>query len=184
MSSIIEFDGAKLIEKSLGAMPDQVDRAVRFAIKKTIKTTAKNIEKDIVNEYRLPSSFKEKRVKSSSRGLKGDVWVGGYSIAAWKLGTQRQTKKGVKAGRYLFRGGFMATMDNKHTHGFRRKKTTTRYTANRPRTSIPNLGIEHLKIELPKIEKIVRRHEIAAQKELETLFAQELQSLQQGNVLR
>lgn len=183
-NSLINFNGAKLAIDSLNAMPDQVDRAARIAIKATVKSAEANISRDITRQHRLPNSFKLKRVIASDKGLKGSVWVGASDVEAWKLGKQKQSKGGVRAGRHFFKSGFLATMASGHTSGFKRKNSATKWTKGRSRTSSPNLGIEHLKVKLTKIDQIVKRQENAAQKKLENIFARELQQIQQGNTLR
>lgn len=183
----IVFDGAKLAEKVIGALPDHVDRAARKAISLTVRSAKENIGRDIIRQHRLPKSFKQGRIIATEKGvntLSGSVWIGGNAVHAGQLGALKKNRKGVRAGRHFFKGGFVAKMRSGHTGGFKREKTATRWTKGRPRTSSPNLGLDPLVVVLKNIEKIVSKQRVVSAKRLEKIFIRELKALQRGQVLR
>lgn len=181
--SEIRIEGTKLVEKFLLENKDRVDRAARIAVSSTVKSSQENIERSIIRQHNLPSSFKKKRVFSSSKGLKGNVWVGGFSVKASVLGRLRQTRRGAGAGRHFFKGAFLSTMRSGHEGAFRRKKVTTKWTAGRPRTSSPNLGVDEVAVELTRLQRIINRQRIAADKKLESIFIREMEKSNRGQVL-
>lgn len=182
--SEIRLDGVKLVEKFLSSSKDQVDRAARVAVSTTVTSTEEKIERNIIRQHNLPSSFKGKRAYSSVRGLKGNVWIGGYPVKASVLGRLKQTNRGARAGRHFFKGAFVSTLRSGHVAAFRRKQTATKWTPGRPRTSSPNLGIDEVAVELTKLDRIVNRQRIEAEKRLERIFIREMQAFERGTVLQ
>lgn len=173
-NSYIEFKGADLLISAFKDNPKKIVRAAQISITGALSSASTKISRDIVRQHRLKQSFTKSRVFTNIKEMKGTVWIGGYSVKSKDLGVNKRSGKGIRAGRYFFKGGFLATMSSGHQGAFKRKKVGTRWTKGRPRTSSPNLSIEELSVNLTKIERIVQRQQLSANNVLQKIFAREM----------
>jgi len=125
--------GFRGYQKFLKSLPAQVNRAQRRSIIKTLKWGGSFVARTVAIQTGIPLKLLTKgggkrdgvRVRYSFpklKEIKGTAWIGGSPIKAAYVGKlkQREDEAGARAGKYFFKGGFIARMKSGHTGIFKR----------------------------------------------------------------
>lgn len=160
-----------------------VPRAQMRALNATAKRTRTHTVRELAREKALPQKPVRDRVKhfkASLRVLVASVWVGTKkhipieSLPGAQFVLSGKHRGKLKAGRISVKP-FRATMPSGHSGLFVRKLPGQRRTDGRPRSSPPNLPIEHPVIRLqPEAAEIIERQ---AGKQWREYFPRELRRL-------
>ena len=126
----VDVKGLDDVIKQFNAVPGQIKRARKRAIKKTVKQIVNKGRKAMADEHHIPQKVLKKsgnyggRVLSSTSrsGAGGSVWFGNNPIKSGYLGRLRDAPShgGAFARDFYFKGGFIATMRSGHTGIFAR----------------------------------------------------------------
>lgn len=115
----------------LAAKPEQVERAERRAVSKTLKWAGRFVATTLSHQNRVPLKALTKGGASGSgkrirfhlpRGFEneGSVWIGTQPVKASYVGKVRQLKKGARSGAHFFERAFVASMKSGHAGIFKR----------------------------------------------------------------
>ena len=130
----VSVEGLDETIDSFDALDAQIDRASNRAKNKVAKWAARQVARAIAADDQVPlrSLYKnqgrthrhKKRVQFllADRGRSGyaAVWVGYNPIKAAYIGKLRQQRRGARAGKHFYEGGFLATMRSGHQSVFKR----------------------------------------------------------------
>lgn len=114
------------IVSSIKALPDQVNRASMFAINRTAEWLKSSVAKEISAQKRIKLKVIRDRLKitkANKNQLSARINANMWALKGKDLGNMSQTPLGAKAGKYMFKGAFVATMKSGHKGVFRRKTT-------------------------------------------------------------
>lgn len=96
-----------------GALPDQARIAAKRALKRLRKHIVTTSKRETAAEAKVPQKALTNRYKGDPPDEKGlTIWAGCWNIEPSRVGTPRQTKAGVRVGRWFFPGAFLAILAN------------------------------------------------------------------------
>ncbi|MFH1493744.1 MAG: phage tail protein [Pseudomonadota bacterium] len=112
-----------------GAMPAQAERATKRALTLTAKWIDTQGSRAIAKASGVPLKALKRgkgvgrvRIKSpSASALRASVWFGLMPVKAAYVGKLSQLKKGARAGKHVFPGGFVGRMPSGHIGIYLRK---------------------------------------------------------------
>lgn len=160
----VQVEGIEDVLSRFDALPKEMNKASRRAIRKTIAQVRTQIAREAAQQVKVPVRvFKKFRSRGGlfKKSLGGKVWFGLNPIKASYLGRMSVWKRGKdpKAGKYSFPGAFLATVGGAHTSIFRRQAALTRHSEGRPKHWQPNLPIYEVEQEIGFLEdEIARNH--------------------------
>lgn len=126
MPLIIRLDETSANE-ALGSLPRDIFRAKRSAIATTTTWAKKRLQSEAIAKSGLPSRvFRQFRIRSKIYAERGVVWIGLNPVKAVYVGELSQDTGGAWAGKFYFKGGFIATMPSGHTGIFKRTNKNRR----------------------------------------------------------
>ncbi|MCW5319632.1 phage tail protein [Verminephrobacter aporrectodeae subsp. tuberculatae] len=104
----VEIDTQKVMGLLRGLPPSALQGAWRRTLRKTANWIKGQTAKAISGAARIPQKLIRRRLYFFLRsGNTGKVWLGLNAIEAHRLGTPRQTRRGVTVGRHRFEGAWM-----------------------------------------------------------------------------
>lgn len=149
-----------------------VPAATVAALNKTADRAKTDTVRALAAKYRVPAKVvrgRVKRLKANRRTLTAWISAKVQAIKAVRVGKPRQQKKGARAGKHFFTGGFVATMKSGHVGIYKRKDTArlpiaeqvikmpdgesiaSRNTHKRARTTFPQLFLHELRWRLSRL---------------------------------
>ncbi|WP_367154650.1 phage tail protein [Methylomonas sp. HYX-M1] len=169
------------VQRTLDALPNTIFNAQRSAISTTTTWAGKELRNRMRVKTGIPARvFRRFRVKTKRNRETGTVWIGLNKVKATYLGAEStdketgaksyklvQTKRGARAGKFFFEGGFVATMRSGHAGIFKR--------LNESRLPIVEQYVD-LDLGFEVAEDVAR----AAQIELRNRFAAKVRELNPG----
>lgn len=111
----ISMDDVRPIIERFAATEKQVHRAAIRALKKIVGNIGTAVKKEVASEANIPLKSLKNRVKGGNQALTEPVvrlWFGANPVPLSAIGKPRESKAGVKWGRFprLYKGAFIATM--------------------------------------------------------------------------
>ena len=95
------------------ALPDQARTAAKRALQRLRKHIVTTSKRETAAEAKVPQKALSNRYKGEPPDEKGlTIWAGCWNIEPSRVGTPRQTKAGVRVGRWFFPGAFLASLNN------------------------------------------------------------------------
>lgn len=148
--------------------PRALKNAVRSSVRTTTTFAKKETDKQLTDVYFTPpKTLKKFRDKSKYYELRdgvtfrGRIWAGSNKMIAAKsvdnsfLGSLRQDEGGAWAGKYYFKGAFIAKMESGHTSIFSRLSSKGGWKGRREKRISPTTGKSY-KSELPIFHESIR----------------------------
>jgi hypothetical protein len=176
------------LEAQLMASVPQVNRAIDRALKKTARWLETHSKRELGTALQVPQRvfktrfFRHFSTKNGKRSV--NVWFGLDSMRSIDLGNPRQTAQGVKVGKHLFSGAFIANMKSGHTGIFRRSNefnrnfTSDERNENRQKRADgqwTELPIEEVGFPIEQIAKpILERYHVRAEARFKQILKQEI----------
>jgi len=117
----VALEGLDAVLAEFRALPKQVDRAEKRAVRKATRFLAAEVRRELAKAHGIPQKVLRQRKRIALKPNRGQVWVGTLPIAASHLGTPRQTRSGARVGRRRYDKAFVARMRSGHVGVFRRK---------------------------------------------------------------
>ena len=103
----VEIDIKQVLTLMHGLPPSAMQNAWRRALRKTSNWVKSQTAKAVSKATRIPQKILRSRLYFFLRSKDtGKVWLGLNAIEAQRLGTPRQTSKGVTVGRHRFEGAW------------------------------------------------------------------------------
>lgn len=95
--------------ESIAATPKQVRQATRRALSRTARHMQTVVRREAAKEAKVPQkAIRGRFYRHLSRSRDAaSLWAGTYNVSLSQLGTPRQTKAGVRVGRFFFPGAFL-----------------------------------------------------------------------------
>lgn len=155
MELLIDTTRVTILADAFGANMKQMQAAELRALNKTMSWLRTRTVRTVSKEMQIAAKVVRQRVrafKASRRRRIGKVWAGLQPIAAHRLGSVKQLRKGVRAGRHVFDGAFALYSKRGSVAVFQRTGEPKRVTQ-RGRyagTNIKREPIERVELELDK----------------------------------
>ncbi|OYW89270.1 MAG: hypothetical protein B7Z23_12095 [Pseudomonadales bacterium 32-61-5] len=94
--------------RSLGLLPEALQRAARRAVRKTAKWTETTAARAMSADLKVQQKIIRARLRTYARGtgLEQKVWLGLNALAANRLGVPRRKGSGTQVGRHFLDGAF------------------------------------------------------------------------------
>jgi hypothetical protein len=121
---LMNWDGEKKISDALNLYGQAAVKALKRTIRKYIMHVRYTLQRTLAMQNAIPQKVMRGRiftgVKSVGNGLsRGSIWVGLNPVDYSRVGSLRQTKSGVRAGKYDLPGAFLV-QGSKRVKVFRR----------------------------------------------------------------
>lgn len=118
----VKVDDSRLaiIAAELEAIPEQVEKAMRSAINRTVKWMQTRARRALMDELNIPSKVIRARLRYALYNIesgRGRVWFGLDPVSVMRL-SPRQTKTGVTARGEQYQHAFIARGRNGNKHVF------------------------------------------------------------------
>lgn len=119
----LEVDGIDELSRHFAHLPGVVAKAEYRAFKRTSDWAKSQGAKSMSRESRLTQKVLKARHRAQAYQSDGfaRVWFGVDPIKAVYTGKLKQQKRGIKVGKFTFKGAFVATMKSGHTGIFMRQ---------------------------------------------------------------
>ncbi|MGQ7939084.1 phage tail protein [Paraburkholderia sp. D1E] len=106
----VEIDVGQVTAALQGLSPSAMQAAWRRTLRKTAGWIKSQTGKEVSKGTQIPQKAIRKRLYFFMRSADtGKVWLGLNPIEAHRLGSVRETKKGMRAGRFMFDGAWRQT---------------------------------------------------------------------------
>lgn len=152
------------LQRFLNAAPRTIFNAQRSAIRTTTTYADRLMKERMAKATNLPRKvFNNFRVFKRANDYRGIVFLGMNPVKASYAGALSQNKKGAKAGKHFFPGGFVAKMKSGYVSIFKRRGTEYK-------------PIDEQVIELPEAQGIAEQVADDAANELERRYLEKLEA--------